>query len=109
MRTQTRARRITSLLESVPDDESEEYNAGAMAPCYFAPASAIVTSRGNVSATFDVPGTITIPSDGAAHNVTITELNNLEAAMSWIAIPKCDARTRLSVCIFFFFSNFSNC
>ena len=101
MRGKITARRTSTFLASVNAEESEEGDADAMVPCYFTPASAIVTSRGNVSATFDVPGTITIPSDGAAHNVTITELNNLEAAMSWIAIPKCDARTRLSVCIFF--------
>jgi len=55
-----------------------------------------ITSKGNVSATFTVPGTITIPSDDDAHNVTITQLK-LGAAMSWIAVPKIDARVRLSV------------
>ena len=55
-----------------------------------------ITSKGNVSATFTVPGTITIPSDNAAHNVTITRLE-LDATMSWIAVPKVDARVRLSV------------
>jgi hypothetical protein len=33
-----------------------------------------VTSKGNVSATFEVPGVISIPSDGEAHNVTIIQL-----------------------------------
>ncbi|KAF8340034.1 hypothetical protein F5887DRAFT_979609 [Amanita rubescens] len=59
------------------------------------PSGATVTSKGNVSATFDVPGIITIPSDGAAHNVNIVKLN-LEAIMSWVAVPKYDARTRLN-------------
>lgn len=57
---------------------------------------ATITSKGNLSATFTVPGTITIPSDDDAHNVTITQLK-LNAAMSWIAVPKIDARVRLSV------------
>ncbi|KAG6819621.1 hypothetical protein H0H93_010112 [Arthromyces matolae] len=46
-----------------------------------------VTSKGGVSATFQVPGEITIPSDGNPHKVTVTELD-LEAEMSWVAVPK---------------------
>ncbi|KAM6493926.1 protein of unknown function (DUF4139) domain containing protein [Amanita muscaria] len=54
-----------------------------------------VSSKGNVSATFTVPGIITIPSDGTAHNVTVAELK-LGATMSWVVVPKIDARARLS-------------
>ncbi|KAF5374163.1 hypothetical protein D9615_008847 [Tricholomella constricta] len=54
-----------------------------------------VSSKGNVSATFEVPGLITIPSDGAAHNVTIAELK-LAARMSWVCVPKKDTKTHLS-------------
>ncbi|PFH53301.1 hypothetical protein AMATHDRAFT_1370 [Amanita thiersii Skay4041] len=54
-----------------------------------------ISSRGNVSATFGVPGIITIPSDGSAHNVTITQLK-LDAVMSWIAVPKVDSKVRLN-------------
>ncbi|KAJ7149203.1 hypothetical protein C8R43DRAFT_925110 [Mycena crocata] len=54
-----------------------------------------VTSKGNVSATFRVPGLVTIPSDGDAHNFTIVELA-LKAAMSWVAVPKIDAKTHLN-------------
>ncbi|KAG6872123.1 hypothetical protein C0995_012777 [Termitomyces sp. Mi166 len=57
----------------------------------------VVTSKGkgNVSATFQVPGLITIPSDGAAHNVTIVKLS-LGAVMSWVCVPKKDVKTHLS-------------
>lgn len=60
-----------------------------------------VTSKGNVSATFEVPGLLTIPSDGAAHNVTIVQLN-LNAAMSWVCVPKKDAKIHLNVRLFTF-------
>jgi len=55
-----------------------------------------VTSKGSVSATFKVPGLVTIPSDGAAHNFTIVQLD-LDAEMSWISVPKVDARVHLKV------------
>ncbi|KAG5728061.1 Serine/threonine-protein kinase A-Raf [Termitomyces sp. T112] len=53
------------------------------------------TGMGNVSATFQVPGLITIPSDGAAHNVTIVKLS-LDAVMSWVCVPKKDVKVHLS-------------
>lgn len=55
-----------------------------------------VSSKGNISATFEVPGLLSIPSDGAAHNVTIVQLH-LDAAMSWVCVPKKDARMHLNV------------
>lgn len=55
-----------------------------------------VASKGNVNATFEVPGLISIPSDGVAHNVTIVQLQ-LEATMSWVSVPKKDPNTHLSV------------
>ncbi|KAJ2921387.1 hypothetical protein H1R20_g15702, partial [Candolleomyces eurysporus] len=54
-----------------------------------------ITSKGGVSATFAVPGLITIPSDGADHGVTIATLE-LDAKMSWVSIPKKDTKTYLS-------------
>ncbi|CAA7266059.1 unnamed protein product [Cyclocybe aegerita] len=53
-----------------------------------------VSSKGNVSATFGVPGLISIPSDGEGHNVTIVKLT-LEADMSWVCVPKKDSRVHL--------------
>ncbi|KAG5641474.1 hypothetical protein DXG03_005126 [Asterophora parasitica] len=54
-----------------------------------------VSSKGTVSATFEVPGLIIIPSDNAAHNVTIVELK-LSASLSWVCVPKKDTKTHLS-------------
>ncbi|PBK99485.1 hypothetical protein ARMGADRAFT_1008012 [Armillaria gallica] len=53
-----------------------------------------VTSKGNVSATYRVPGRITIPADGAEHTFTIVQLN-LDASMSWVSVPKVDTKTHL--------------
>jgi len=53
-----------------------------------------VSSKGNVSATFRVPGKISIPSDDEAHAVTIVQLK-LDASLSWVSVPKEDTRTHL--------------
>ncbi|KAH0586636.1 hypothetical protein H2248_007853 [Termitomyces sp. 'cryptogamus'] len=53
------------------------------------------SGKGNVSAMFQVPGLITIPSNGATHNVTIVELS-LGAVMSWVCVPKKDMKVHLS-------------
>ncbi|KAG6811234.1 hypothetical protein H0H92_008404 [Tricholoma furcatifolium] len=54
-----------------------------------------VSSKGAVSATFQVPGLITVPSDGVVHNVTIVELR-LGATMSWVCVPKIDTKVHIS-------------
>ncbi|KAJ7640718.1 hypothetical protein DFH06DRAFT_620450, partial [Mycena polygramma] len=59
------------------------------------PEDAAVTSTGNVSATFRVPGLVTIPCDDAAHNFTIVELHP-KATMSWVTIPKREPKTHLT-------------
>jgi hypothetical protein len=56
-----------------------------------------VTSKGNITATFTIPGLISIPSDGVAHNVTIAQLS-LDADMEWVSIPKLEAKVHLKVC-----------
>ena len=56
----------------------------------------VISSKGDITATFSIPGLITIPSDGASHNVTITELE-LDAEMSWISVPKKNAKAHLTV------------
>ncbi|THU90877.1 hypothetical protein K435DRAFT_968434 [Dendrothele bispora CBS 962.96] len=53
-----------------------------------------VTSKGNVNATFRVPGLITIPGDGQAHNVVVAELK-FDAALSWVSVPKIDQKVHL--------------
>jgi len=55
---------------------------------------AIVTSAGNVTATFSIPGRSNIPSDGADHQVTIATLQ-LEAILQWVAVPSLSAQTHL--------------
>lgn len=55
-----------------------------------------VSSRGNVTATFSVPGLMSIPSDNVAHNVTIVKLS-LDATMEWVTIPKREPKVHLKV------------
>ncbi|KAJ3504191.1 hypothetical protein NLJ89_g8067 [Agrocybe chaxingu] len=55
----------------------------------------LVSSKGDINATFSVPGLMSIPSDGAAHNVTISELS-LEAEMSWVSVPKVSPKAHLT-------------
>ena len=55
-----------------------------------------VTSKGDVSASFTVPGLIAVPSDGASHNVTVCELA-LDVVMSWVSVPKKSATVHLMV------------
>ncbi|KAF7303988.1 hypothetical protein MIND_00629800 [Mycena indigotica] len=57
--------------------------------------TAQVTSKGNVSATFRVPGTVTIPSDGELHSFTIVKLA-LEAELEWVCVPKVDTRAHIT-------------
>ncbi|KAF8907342.1 hypothetical protein CPB84DRAFT_1844039 [Gymnopilus junonius] len=54
----------------------------------------LVSSKGTVSATFDIPGLTTVPSDGVGHNVTIVRLA-LDATMNWVCVPKKDIRVHL--------------
>lgn len=51
---------------------------------------------GSVSATFTVPGKMSIPSDGGSHNVTIVQLK-LDAKMTWISVPRKGTKVHLSV------------
>ena len=69
----------------------------------------VVSSKGDITATFTVPGLMTIPNDGSSHNVTITQLE-LEAVMSWISVPKKSPKAHLTVrshCFLLFASSFS--
>jgi hypothetical protein len=56
----------------------------------------VVSSKGDITATFSIPGLTTIPSDGASYNVTITDLE-LNAEMSWISVPKKSPKAHLTV------------
>ncbi|KAF9476194.1 hypothetical protein BDN70DRAFT_882734 [Pholiota conissans] len=89
---------MSSLLSAVPsaslarmssrDDSSEE----GVAEMHHRELQ--VSSKGAVSATFGVPGLISIPNDGVGHSVTIARLS-LDAEMSWVCVPKKDTRVHL--------------
>lgn len=66
-------------------------------PPQMAKRELVVSSKGNVTATFQVPGLISVPTDDESHNVTIAELK-LDATMSWVAVPKKEAKVHLTVC-----------
>uniref|UniRef100_A0A0W0G4G4 DUF4139 domain-containing protein n=1 Tax=Moniliophthora roreri TaxID=221103 RepID=A0A0W0G4G4_MONRR len=57
-------------------------------------ATSYISSKGSVSATFRVPGLVSIPSDGGERSFTIVELE-LSALMTWFSIPKVDTRVHL--------------
>ncbi|KAF8194400.1 hypothetical protein K438DRAFT_1588438 [Mycena galopus ATCC 62051] len=89
------------LLERLRSDRKESLSANEggggdlleeMEPMDY--SGAAVTSKGNFSATFRVPGIVTIPSDGEAHNFTIVQLS-LKAEMSWISVPKVDTKAHI--------------
>jgi hypothetical protein len=87
---------------SIPSENSHSIKRKGMAPFgqpAIRPRVLDVSSKGNISATFQVPGLIRIPSDGIVHNVTIAELN-LDAKMSWVCVPKKDIKTHLKVSFF---------
>lgn len=83
-------RKSTMLLES--DDDMGFTD--SFSPRGMAHIGSSVTSKGNVSATYRVPGRITIPADGTEHTFTIVQLN-LDAFMSWVSVPKVDTKTHL--------------
>ncbi|KAJ6455469.1 hypothetical protein C8R45DRAFT_1222558 [Mycena sanguinolenta] len=91
MRESYRERSRFLDLAAVSDDEDDEE--GGMEPMEVPGAS--VTSKGNFSATFRVPGMVSIPSDGEAHNFTIVQLS-LKAEMSWISVPKVDTKAHIN-------------
>ncbi|KAF7318762.1 DH domain-containing protein [Mycena chlorophos] len=75
------------------DVDHEDIFGGPGKPMDFLGAS--VTSKGNVSATFRVPGRVSIPSDGEVHNFTLVELK-FAAVMSWVAVPKIDTKAHIT-------------
>ncbi|KAJ2918890.1 hypothetical protein MD484_g1484, partial [Candolleomyces efflorescens] len=74
-------------------DDDEDEGASPLEPATH--ATAAVTSKGSVNATFRVPGLITVPSDGVAHNVTVATLTP-EAKLTWLSVPSIDHRVHLT-------------
>ena len=92
-------RQTFGMEESVEEDEDDDTSlrmSGDCPPPEMEHRRLTVSSKGNMSATFRVPGVITIPSDNAAHSFTIVQLK-LDASMTWVTIPKIDAKTHLKV------------
>ncbi|KAJ7914284.1 hypothetical protein B0H13DRAFT_2003163, partial [Mycena leptocephala] len=88
--------RMLERAQSRSAEELDESRGGAymdVEPMQFRGAS--VSSKGNFSATFRVPGMVSIPSDGEAHNFTIVQLS-LKADMSWVCVPKADTKAHIN-------------
>ncbi|KAH9484488.1 Protein F37C4.5 [Psilocybe cubensis] len=52
------------------------------------------SNKGNIIASFRIPGLINIPNDGGNHNVSVTQLD-LDAAITWYAVPATDTRVHM--------------
>ncbi|KAG6913445.1 hypothetical protein DXG01_006788, partial [Tephrocybe rancida] len=70
--------------EDILDDEGED--------TILQSSSAIV--KGVISAEFQPPGTITIPSDNAEHHIVVSELT-FGATMPWVSVPKANSKAYL--------------
>jgi hypothetical protein len=53
-------------------------------------------TNNSITASFVVPGKMTIPSDEASHKVTIAHIP-AEADLEWVCVPKHDVRVYLKV------------
>jgi hypothetical protein len=90
-RTSSPRRSARRVLESSCDYEDNDRSASSIDNRDF-----LVSSKGDINASFSVPGLISIASDNDARNVTIVKLA-LDASMSWISIPKKEAKAHLTV------------
>ncbi len=57
--------------------------------------NAYVDSSGKLSQTYRIAGLVSIPADGSERTFTITEMH-LDAAMSWISVPKVEPKAHLN-------------
>ena len=92
---------VTEVLGFAGEYNDEEEIAFDGEPAQAAPMkkrAMCITSKGDINATFVVPGLISVPSDGETHNVTVCELT-LDAVMSWVSVPKSNLKAHLTVCI----------
>jgi hypothetical protein len=55
-----------------------------------------VTSKGDVNASFGIPGTSNIPSDGESHNITIVKLD-LPLEREWVTLPRKELHVHMMV------------
>ncbi|KAJ8519109.1 hypothetical protein ONZ45_g3932 [Pleurotus djamor] len=84
----------------VPNDDSDEDMGFALESMEIAVSSSmvrrqtVVTNKGNLSTSFQVPGLVTVPSSSDSQSVTIVQLG-LEATMHWLTIPRAEAKVHL--------------
>ncbi|KAF8999068.1 hypothetical protein BDQ17DRAFT_1427976 [Cyathus striatus] len=71
---------LTALEDDAPNMEHRVMNIGG--------------NENNTTAIFEVPGLITIPSDNAAHSVTVAKLE-LDANITWVCVPRRDTKVHL--------------
>ncbi|KAL0946119.1 hypothetical protein HGRIS_012384 [Hohenbuehelia grisea] len=93
----TTARKVkgSSSAEGMDDgneDLTSYFDMAASAPMQHAELN--IAAQGAMSATYQVPGLISIPSDGQEHSVTIVQLQ-LDATMSRVSIPRAETRVHL--------------
>ncbi|KAH8810168.1 hypothetical protein DL96DRAFT_1627882 [Flagelloscypha sp. PMI_526] len=83
-------RKASNTAEELEEDDSDEDMGFGLFDDY-APAMqhrvVQVTSKGDVNASFGIPGTVSIPSDGDSHNITIVKLE-LPLEREWVAVPR---------------------
>jgi Domain of unknown function (DUF4139) len=92
------ARASSAIFKKSKALEAREESDDDMGFGLFDDGPAVVTSKGNITATFTIPGLMSIPSDGVAHNVTIANLS-LDAEMEWVSVPKREAKVHLKACL----------
>ncbi|KIY62942.1 hypothetical protein CYLTODRAFT_382970 [Cylindrobasidium torrendii FP15055 ss-10] len=78
------------------DDDSPTGMAALAAPVTH--IGAYVNSKGNVNASFRIPGLVSVPGTGEEKTFTIAE-PELEATISWFSIPKADLHTHMKASI----------
>lgn len=76
------------------DDDSPTGMATLAAPVTH--IGAYVNSKGNINASFRIPGLVSVPGTGEEKTFTIAE-PELEATISWFSIPKADLHTHMKV------------
>lgn len=82
--------------EELAEESDEDMGFGLFDDDAIGHSYAQVISKGNLTATFVIPGLVTVPTEGQDLTFTIQNLD-LQAKLWWIAIPKRDTKTRLTV------------
>lgn len=102
-----RSRLLASTSETYGGDREESdddmgfglFDDGPSSAVPAAPVShigAYVNSKGNVNASFRIPGLVSVPGTDEEKTFTIAE-PELEATISWFSVPKADLHTHMKV------------